>query len=160
MPETVAARADVIEDLAEATAELVGQIVPDCEGACLGTSAILAYVLRGHGVEATAVCGAYDEYPHWWLETGELRIDATRGQFLDGRDLVESLIPSADESPYLPERTFPAQWDREQAVAEFARMFEYGDIGEQHGRRILAELERVAAEAGRVWLADHDTTNG
>ncbi len=130
-----------IEALTDVAAFLVDRIVPGCEGACLGTAAVLARVLADHGIATTAVCGSYDEYAHWWLETDTVRIDPTRGQFDDG-PLVEllALDDQRVEVPYLAERRFPARWDYGQAVAEFARMFEYGDVGEAHGRAVLAEL--------------------
>lgn len=139
-----------IRDLTSTAASLVDQVIPDCEGACLGTSAILAYVLSAHGVPTTVVYGNYDEHDHWWLETDNLRIDATRGQFLDGLPLVEPLGHGRDEDPYTRDRSLPASWTREQAVIEFARMFEYADIGEAHARRIMDELER---EATMLWQA-------
>lgn len=140
MPTLARTDTGTICDLTEAVAELVEQIIPDGEGACLGTSAILAYILRMRGIHTRAVCGRYDEHAHWWLETGTLRIDATRAQF-DGRPLVDWLDADREEDPYVMEREFPAAWSREQAVQEFARMFEYGDVGERHGLRILAALE-------------------
>ncbi|MEU8158083.1 hypothetical protein AB0B94_30890 [Micromonospora sp. NPDC048986] len=135
-----------IRDLTERAADLVSQVIPDCEGACLGTSAVLAYVLGANGVSTRAVRGQYDEHPHWWLETTTTRIDATRQQFLDGGPLVEPLDSVRDEDPYVWDLSLPSDWTREQAVAEFARMFEYGDVGEQHGHRILAALEDAAKE--------------
>jgi hypothetical protein len=134
-----------IRDLAETAAGLVDEIIPDGEGACLGTSAILAHVLATHGIPTTAVRGEYDEHPHWWLETGALRVDATRAQF-DTRPIVESLadINSRDEDPYLTEETFPGRWSREQAVIEFARMFTYTSAGEAHALRVVAALEAFA----------------
>lgn len=133
-----------IRDLTDTAADIVGQIIPDCEGACLGTSAILAYVLRNHGVKTIAVRGSYNGNAHWWLETDGLRIDATRSQFRDGLPLVESPCHGRRRDPYVAERGFPSKWDREQAVAEFTRMFEFTNEGDAHGRRVLADLEAAA----------------
>lgn len=130
--------------LTDLAATLVDQVIPDCEGACLGTSALLAHILTTHGTPTTAVRGEYDEHPHWWLETDTHRIDATRTQFHDGQPLVEPLNSGSNETPYLPDARFPARWTREQAITEFARMFELGHVGEMHGQRILHELEMTA----------------
>lgn len=113
------------------------------EGACLGTSAILARVLADHGITTTLIRGEYDEHAHWWLHAGPLRIDATRDQF-DARPLVEYCDDEADETPYCSDRQFPVRWTDDQAVAEFARMFELPDVGAEAGRAILAELSDCA----------------
>lgn len=137
---------EFISLFAEEAASVVGEIVPDCEGACLGTSAVIACVLADLGVATTAVRGTYDEHDHWWLETTDLRIDATRSQFSIGADLVEVIADDVrrDEVPYVPERTFPAAWNHDQALEEFARMFEFYDVGIAHGRRALHHLTNFA----------------
>ena len=139
-----------IRDLTDTVADLVDQIIPDCEGACLGTSTILAYVLRTHGIKTIAVRGYYGRDPHWWLEADGLRIDATRSQFRDGLPLVESPTHGSRKDPYLAEQGFSTRWDRDQAVAEFARMFEFTDVGMAHGRRILADLEATVLSLAAV----------
>lgn len=137
-------RPSMIGAIAHEAARLVEQIVPTGEGACLGTCAILARVLADHGINAAAVRGEFDEFAHWWLEVDGWRLDPTRAQF-DGGPLVEPVSDdSRAEDHYLPERALPARWDHEQAVAEFARMFEYGDTGEAHGWHVLHALTNFA----------------
>lgn len=134
------------QELAAAAAELVGVIIPDGEGACLGTCAVLARVFADHGIATRVVRGTYDGHAHWWLETEALRIDPTRWQFASGVPLVETLADdgASDEVPYLREQVFASPWSHEQAVAEFARMFAYHDVGLRHGQHIMAELAGVA----------------
>lgn len=150
---------EIIRLITEHTAGLVGAIVPDGEGACLGTSAVLARVLVDQGEPVTLVRGTYDEHAHWWLLTARLRLDATRRQFSLTEPFVEVLAADAarDEIPYVVEETFPARWTHEEAAIEFARMFTYHDVGLQHGRRLLRSLGNFAA---RTWLPAVPATAG
>lgn len=125
-----------LASLAEATAAIVDSFIPDCEGACLGTSAILAVAFAEHDITTTAVRGTFDEWDHWWLETKTHRIDATRRQF-DTGPLVQAFTDDGDEVPYLRERSFPSGWNQDQAVEEFACMHTFYDIGTECGRRVL-----------------------
>lgn len=134
-----------VQAVAERAAHLVDHIIPGGEGACLGASAIVARVLADHDIASVAVGGSYDEHDHWWLEVDGLRVDVTRAQF-DCRPIVEPINDDADECPYLTERSFPARWDHEQAVAEFTRMFAYTDVGAAHGRIVLTALRKFARE--------------
>lgn len=138
-----AAPADLwLAELTEAAGDIVTTLLGDCDGACLGTSAVLAYVLADHGVSTDAVRGTYRGQAHWWLETGTHRLDPTRRQF-DERPAVSAV--DHDEDLYLPASRSLARWTREQAVTEFARMFVMPLVGARQGRALLSELAALSS---------------
>lgn len=108
-------------------------------GACLGTSAVLALVLKENGIETEVVRGEFDGEAHWWLEAEGLRVDATRSQF----DAGPIVSPIDDDGPYVELDRFPSAWDEGQAIAEFARMYEAPATGAAVGKEILAELREL-----------------
>lgn len=133
-----------IGQLVDAIPVVLGvQMLEGSKGACLGTAALLAVVLKENGIYTEAVRGTFGGEPHWWLESSTLRLDATRNQFDDG-----PLVAGKTEvGPHTATERFPAAWDEEQAILEFARMYGMPEIGASVGRSILAELRELATFA-------------
>lgn len=133
-----------ISQLIEAVPMVLEFQMPDgSKGACLGTSALLAVVLRENGIYTEAVRGNFDGEAHWWLESPTLRLDATRSQFDDG----PVFTAKAEAGPHEAEERWPGAWTEEQAIAEFARMYAMPDVGAAVGEAILAELRELATFA-------------
>lgn len=131
----------LVEELAADTGDLVQACLGSCHGTCLDASAILAVALAGAGIRTEAVHGAFTGRDHWWLEHDGRIIDATRRQFDDQPEVTAADDPAG---PYQALRRYSAAWTPEQALIEFARMFELPGVGHQHARRILPRLRRRA----------------
>ena len=130
-----------LTDLAAATAGIVSRELGSCSGACLGTSAVLAFVLGEYGIGTEAVSGTYRGESHWWLEADGLIIDPTRPQFDDGSPV---LIAGEDDA-YAAGTRYASLWDEQEAMAEFARMFTVPSISITSGRAVLGEVRAIAA---------------
>jgi hypothetical protein len=137
----------LVADLAVAAGDLVDETLGTCAGACMGTCALLAVTLTDAGIHTELVFGSFGEQDHWWLELDGHIVDATRRQFDDGPDLS---CADDDTSPYCDEHRYPAAWTPDQAVLEFARMFQMPAVGERHA---LAILDRLKAAAGELTVA-------
>jgi hypothetical protein len=131
--------------IARTAASLVEQIAPGRPDAYLATSTIVASVLSEFGVVATAVSGYLGEEPHFWLEAEGFRIDLARA--LLGGPLVH---PVTVQSEYLAEASFPACWLPEEAVAQFASVFDYPAISAERGWSIFEYLLETSFDAVRV----------
>jgi hypothetical protein len=132
--------------VARTAASLVDQIAPGCPDAYLATSTIVACVLAEFGVAASAVSGYFGTEPHSWLEADGFRIDLARA-ILDGGPLVQPLVA---QSEYLAEASFPACWLPEEAVAQFASVFDYPAISAERGWSIFDHLLHTSFDAVRV----------
>lgn len=122
--------------IARTAASLVEQIAPGRQDAYLATSTLLACVLVELGVPTMAVRGYYCDEAHSWLEADGFRIDLARALF-DNGTLVEPLtVPSG----YVAEMRFSACWTPEDAVAQFASVFEFPEISWERGWCILDHL--------------------
>jgi hypothetical protein len=132
--------------IARTAVSLVEQIAPGRLDAYLGTATIVAAVLSEFGVAATAVSGYFGTEPHSWLETDGFRIDLARA-LLDGGPLVQ---PVTVQSEYRAEASFPACWLPEEAVAQFASVFDYPAISAERGWSIFECLRQTSFDAVRV----------
>ncbi|MGD0811436.1 MAG: hypothetical protein ABSA91_17260 [Acidimicrobiales bacterium] len=132
--------------IARTAVSLIEQIAPDRLDAYVGTSTIVASVLSEFGVAATAVSGYFGTEPHSWLEADGFRIDLARA-LLDGGPLVQSLTV---QSEYLAQARFPACWLPEEAVAQFASVFDYPVISARRGWSIFEYLRQSSFDALRV----------
>ncbi len=132
--------------IARTAVSLVEQIAPGLPDAYLGASAIVAAVLSEFGVAATAVNGYFGMEPHSWLEADGFRIDLARG-IVDGGPLVH---PLTSLSEYLAEASFPACWLPEEAVAQFASVFDYPSISAERGWSIFEHLRQTSFGTARV----------
>ena len=132
--------------IARIAASLVDQIAPGRADAYLATSTIVASVLSEFGVAASAVSGYFGTEPHSWLEADGFRIDIARA-LLDGGPLVQ---PLTLQSEYVAEASFPACWLPEEAVAQFASVFDYPAISTVRGWSIFEYLLQTSFDAVRV----------
>jgi hypothetical protein len=132
--------------IARTAASLVDQIAPGRADAHLATSTIVASVLSEFGVAASAVSGYFGTEPHSWLEADGFRIDLARA-LLDGGPLVQALTV---QSEYVAEASFPACWLPEEAVAQFASVFDYPAISAERGWSIFDYLLKTSFDAVRV----------
>jgi hypothetical protein len=127
-----------------------------------------SYTLANADIEVVAVCGDYKGNAHWWVRSGNLRLDATRNQFDSG----PMIAPVDTYHGYHVESEFPPGWTREHVILECRRAFYFAGAADQFGEQLLRMLEMAVREATRAiksarsepcaaetWSWDHFTPN-